>query len=828
VPDIIGQLRQFRLGHGLSQEQIARALGVSVVTVNRWESRRSAPSARSSRRIGELVNHGDQPSKTRPARPVLPFPADPVPFTGRSRELASLLACWPHQRLLTLTGPGGIGKSRLAAELLRRAGQAPVTAVSLDLIPDPVLVPGEISAALGRRGLARAGRERGIAAALREVEGVLFLDGCEQVADGLRGLLEALVSQAPNLRVLATSRIPLRVTDERVWPVPGLACPAPAAGRGPGRGGVPAAANDAVRFFLARVAAKPPRDAGSAAGPVSSDGAGRLCRLLEGAPLALALAAGRLDSLPVDELIIYWEDYARWLSAVGPGEARPQIVGAATEWSAALLSRDDRSLLGDLSVFAGPFGSADAEMVIPDLPAAAVRAGISRLSGLSWIAVIPGAGDQPYRLPRPLRDWARRELARSGREGFMRQRHALYIRDLCRRADAEQSVRHQGNWPERLEQAAGDIRAALQWADRADAVLAAELAASLLGWWRASGRLDEGRHWLRACREPTGRLPAWWEARASCAEALLAVNQGEYQAAERLAGSALPVLQGTGDLLWAARALIARGLAARSRGQNGAARRYLSSAVDHQAARGDLGEMALALESLGSVEAEAGHLRAAADFYQRSLTLRRELGDDQLTAGVLASLAEAATLSGNHAQARLSLEEAAMLADRAGGDHVRALVALRLGEDLLAAREFPAACTRFRAARDLAAAVGAASLHALAICGLGRALCADGQDIDGRNLLRVAEQLAMQIDDRVAIRKTREALRAVTGTEMTPRLTRRETEIMRLVDNGESDRAIADHLGIAVPTVRRHLENIFAKLNTSNRGSAAAAWRNLP
>src|SRR5581483_5571065 len=224
-------------------------LGVSVVTVNRWESRRSAPSARSAARIGQLISHRLHPVRPGVGRHLTLLSAHPVPFTGRTRELGHLLAIWPQQRLLTLAGPGGIGKSWLAAELLRRAGQLPLARVGLDLVPDPVLVSAEIAAGLGLPVPPGLPAETSIGAALAEADGVLFLDGCERVASGLHGLLGVLLSRAPGVRVLATSQVPLQVPDERVWPVPGLDCLPADTGPDPG----PVAVSDAVLYFLSQV-----------------------------------------------------------------------------------------------------------------------------------------------------------------------------------------------------------------------------------------------------------------------------------------------------------------------------------------------------------------------------------------------------------------------------------------------------------------------------------------------------------------------------------------------------------------------------------------------
>jgi len=821
VADIVAQLQQFRREHGLSQEQVARTLGVSVVTVSRWESRHSVPSARSARRIGHFISRRHT-ALPRAARQLTPPPAHAAPFIGRSRELSDLLAIWPRQRLLTLTGPGGIGKSRLAAEMLRRSGQLPLAAVGLDVVPGPALTLAEIGAALGLRVSMGPGADVAITAALHDAEGVLLLDGCEHVADALRGLLRALPSRARDLRVLATSRVPLQVPGEQVVPVRGLDCPAddnPPAGRA----GI---ASDAVQFFLSRARAH--GGDGPPSTPVGLAQVGRLCRLLDGIPLAVSLVASRLGPLSLDELILYWEEHARLLADPAARYERHQVMGSAIEWSAALLSQDDRHLLGDLSVFAGPFGLGDVQVIRPDLADTTLLTAVERLVGLTWVNFVPSTDEAPYCMPRLLRDWAHRELARSGRSWSACRRHAVYVRDLGRQAEADHFRVDRGNWPGRLTRSAGDIQSALHWASGADARLGAEIATSLLGWWRTSGRITGGRHWLRACRGSADGLPALWQARAECAEALLAVDQDDYGEAERLTTSALPVLEAADDIRWLSRAMIARSAVTRSYGQTGVARQYLSRAVDYQGGQGDLHEMAWSLDSLGRLEADAGHYRRARAFYERSLTLRRELGDDRLTATTLADLAEVMTLGRSYTPARLLLNEAEILAGRVASSHTQAVVALGLGENALRSKDYQAAISRFRGARDYASAAGNGRLLALAICGLGRALCADGQESDGRNLLQVGEKLAAQLGDQMVLGKAQDALKVVTGTETTPRLTKRETDVIRLVDRGESDRAIADHLGIAVPTVRRHLENIFAKLNTRSRGSAASIWRNQP
>jgi transcriptional regulator with XRE-family HTH domain len=225
---LIAQTWDRRKQLDLSQEQAAQLIGVSFSTLNRWEQGHSRPNARSRRLLEAWLE------KTARKRPVLP--ADTTSFIGRDNELAELMALWPECRMLTLTGTGGVGKTRLAIELLRRRDEPLLGLVQLDAVRDPALAIAEIGAGLGVRAKADVPL---IVEAMRTASGVLFLDTCERVTSVLRGLLRKLLREAPEIRVLATSQADIGVPGEHVWRVPGL-------GLDEGIGG------DAIEFFKAR------------------------------------------------------------------------------------------------------------------------------------------------------------------------------------------------------------------------------------------------------------------------------------------------------------------------------------------------------------------------------------------------------------------------------------------------------------------------------------------------------------------------------------------------------------------------------------------------
>jgi predicted ATPase/DNA-binding XRE family transcriptional regulator len=336
------RVRELRTRIGLSQEQLAARLGVSYVTVNRWENGRSGMSAAVRRRFDHLAEQTGTTERPALGTPQLPLSS----FVGREPEIAALTSLLAAGRLATLVGPGGSGKTRLILELLRR-WPAPtdgirVVFVAMDLISDPALVDTRVAAALGIRDRPGAPAAAAIASSLANLPTLLVLDGAEHVLAGVTDLVERVLADAPRTRVVVTSRRVLEIPGEQVWPVPVLTCPPPDAAP------QEAVSSDAVRLFAARAAERMPDFGITAelAQPVAE-----LCRRLDGLPLAIELAASWVGTLSVGQILDHRFDLMA--SAPAGGDRHVRTLRAVAESSHAMLSADERAVLRDLSVFAG-------------------------------------------------------------------------------------------------------------------------------------------------------------------------------------------------------------------------------------------------------------------------------------------------------------------------------------------------------------------------------------------------------------------------------------------------------------------------------------------
>jgi len=410
-------------------------------------------------------------------------------FVGRRHELAELVALLSRTRLLTLVGTGGAGKTRLALELARsrEATFADGAAlVELDAVADGSLVPGAVAEALDLRALPGDAVLHAVAVELAGRQLLLVLDNCEHVIGASAAVADVLVRAAPRVTILATSREPLRVPGEVVFRVPSLAIPDPERPEEPEA----LLRYEAVRLFVERAAGVA---AGFALDAVNGAAVARICHRLDGLPLALELAAARVDALSPDALADRLDDRFRLLRAGSrSAPTRQQTLEATLDWSHDLLSQPERILLRRLAIFAGGFDLDAAEQVCAGdaIDAADVAHLLARLVERSLVASEDRAGARRYRLLETIRAYATAMLAASGERPAVAGRHADWLLTLVERQDGRLS---------RLEPEHGNLRVALDTLLATDPARALRLAARVWPFWLRRIELAEARHWLGEC-----------------------------------------------------------------------------------------------------------------------------------------------------------------------------------------------------------------------------------------------------------------------------------------------------------------------------------------
>ncbi|GAC1433999.1 MAG: BTAD domain-containing putative transcriptional regulator [Chloroflexota bacterium] len=604
---------------------------------------------------------------------VLPTSKTNVPtpsssFVGRAWEVAEIGDLLTMSRLVTLTGPGGCGKTRLALEVAATrvaAHAAGVWLVELAALADPALVPRAVAAALGITERPGQPLRATLRTFLRPRDLLLVVDNCEHLIDACASLVADLLADCPYLRVLATSREGLAVAGERTYLVPSLATPDPAHQPTLER----LAAYEAVTLFLERARSRHPalRLTAANAGAVA-----QICARLDGLPLALELAAARVGVLPVEGIAARLDDRFRLLTGgMRTALPRQQTLHATIDWSYALLSPAERRLMQRLAVFAGGWTlEAAAEVCAADGGAGAeVLDLLGTLVDKSLAQAREEDGAVRYRFLETVRAYAQEHLEASGDQDEIARRHAASYLALAEQAEPALWSLQQTSWFRRLAAEQDNLRAAITWALAHDEVaVALRLAGALWRFWTYQGDYGGWRRLIETglARATEASVPAQVRAKALEAAGWLAFHQWDYAAAAALGAESLRLARGEGDPLAVRGALVVMAKGAYGLGRQAEAIALFDEALDICRAQGYSSFLAPLLTSLGMALAKAGEGARAEGLMEEALGLLQTQGETYIGAQTMRSLAHLVLAHGERERAAALFRESLRVSNENG------------------------------------------------------------------------------------------------------------------------------------------------------------------
>jgi predicted ATPase/DNA-binding CsgD family transcriptional regulator len=771
-----------------------------------------------------LVAESSGPSDR--GRPPDNLPLQLSSFVGREREMAQAEELLSGNRLLTLTGPGGSGKTRLALAVAHEVAETfddGVWLVELAPLSDPELVPQAVASVLGVRETPGTAPVDSLRAHLGSRRTLLILDNCEHLVAACASLAEVLLRHCPNLRVLATSRETLGVMGETLLVVPPLSLPDPR--HPPTVDGL--SDYEAARLFTDRARAVRPDFAltqGNAAAVA------QICYRLDGIPLAIELAAARARALSAEQISARLENSFRLLTGSGRSTlAHHGTLRATMEWSHDLLGREERILLRRLSTFAGGWtlGAVEAVCAGDGFKGGGILDPLASLVDKSLVLVVEHEGEPRYRLLETLRQYAAEKLEEAGEDAALGRRHAEFFLGLAELAAPELKGHEQVGWLGHLETEHGNLRAAMRWllwsGEADDAV---RLAWALRLFWYVRGHQSEGYRYTTQALQKGDVLPASLRAKALCTAGLMSYGLESIERTRRLWEESAVLFRQTEDKQGLAISLAGIGLMTLQRGDLERAGAHFAEALELYRELGDRWGVSSVLSHLGIISLRRDDQALATRYFEEALGIAREIGDGLIGSIALYNLAlEESRVRGDHERAEELFAEGLRLAVEMG-DKANAAYCLEGLAGLISTRGgLPRAARLFGASEALLEAVGAPRYAQAQARVLYEGAVQSLRSRLGQDAFEVAWAEGRQMTAEESIAYALERPDPPDQQPFSPTypadLSAREVDVLRLVAEGMTNADIARELYISPRTVNAHIGSVYNKIGTNTRAEAA-------
>ena len=753
-------------------------------------------------------------------------------FIGREQEITEIGHLLKRARLVTLTGSGGSGKTRLAiqtAASLSEQFAGGAWLVELAALTDPSFVPQAVATTLNVRETSDRPLMEQLVEALRSKRMLLLLDNCEHLVDACAHLADALLQACPNLHILATSRQALGLIGEITWRVPALPVPDPDR--------LPPFEHllryDAVRLFYERASSSRPDFTLT---PQNGAAVVQICRRLDGIPLAIELAAVRVKALSADQLAARLDDALSLLvTGSRTAQQRQRTLRATCDWSYALLNEEEQALFRRLSIFAGGWTLEAAEQIDADLQSpSSLSAGVgggsavifdllAQLVDKSLVVMVERGDHTRYRMLEALRQYGAEKLAAAHETALLRERHAAWYLALVEKLKPQWEGAGQAALGARLDEEHDNMRAALQWAlEKSVGDTGLRLGGALWRFWQVRGYLTEGRVWLEKLLEKSSDTSAAPRAVALQGAGVLAMDQGDYGRAKELYEESLALYRAEDNSDGIMTTLNNLGIVVEASGDYMRAAELYEESLALARQQGNQSVLARALNNLGVTVYRQGDYERASALYEESLALVRASGNEANMVVALNNVAEVACRKGDYAQAGVRYREGLPLAQSLG---YRTAIAFYLGglaEVASGLGQAQRAARLWGAEETLREAVGA-PLEPDDQPRYHRLVTAARAQLDENEFARLwAEGRTVLLEQTVAYAMEDEppAQPAPRLDETTPQrnaLSPREWQIAQLIAAGLTNREIAGELAIAQRTVDTHISNILTRLGFTSR-----------